>query len=86
MDVSVSSLHIMTSITDFVSKFDSPYMSCLAAVGADRMAAERMAVERMALSSLATDPLIRLQMAGINPEVRPQVSCCYNLLVFHWMA
>merc|ERR1712037_1023939 len=38
-------------------------------VGADRMAAERMAVERMALSSLATDPLIRLQMAGINPEV-----------------
>ena len=49
-------------------------MSCLAAVGADRMAAERMAVERMALSSLATDPLIRLQMAGINPEVRPQVS------------
>ena len=37
------------------------------------MAAERMAVERMALSSLATDPLIRLQMAGINPEVRPQV-------------
>ena len=33
------------------------------------MAAERMAVERMALSSLATDPLIRLQMAGINPEV-----------------
>jgi len=44
------------------------------AVGADRMAAERMAVERMALSSLATDPLIRLQMAGINPEVRPQVS------------
>merc|ERR1712037_68923 len=40
-----------------------------AAVGADRMAAERMAVERMALSSLATDPLIRLQMAGINPEV-----------------
>ena len=49
-------------------------MACLAAVGADRMAAERMAVERMALSSLATDPLIRLQMAGINPEVRPQVS------------
>ena len=39
------------------------------------MAAERMAVERMALSSLATDPLIRLQMAGINPEVRPQVEC-----------
>ena len=35
-------------------------------VGADRMAAERMAVERMAL---ATDPLVRLQMAGINPEV-----------------
>merc|ERR1719411_1540979 len=33
-----------------------------------------MAVERMALSSLATDPLIRLQMAGINPEVRNQVS------------
>merc|ERR1712210_422874 len=26
-------------------------------------------MERMALSSLATDPLIRLQMAGINPEV-----------------
>jgi len=31
--------------------------------------AERMAVERMALGSLATDPLVRLQMAGINPEV-----------------
>jgi len=30
------------------------------AVG-DRLAAERMA--------LATDPLVRLQMAGINPEV-----------------
>jgi hypothetical protein len=27
----------------------------------DRLAAERMA--------LATDPLVRLQMAGINPEV-----------------
>jgi len=35
----------------------------------DRMAAERMAAERMALGSLATDPLVRLQMAGINPEV-----------------
>ena len=30
------------------------------------MSAERLAVERMAL---ATDPLVRLQMAGINPEV-----------------
>jgi len=38
----------------------SPY-----AVG-DRMTAERLAAERM---SLATDPLIRLQMVGINPEV-----------------
>jgi len=35
----------------------------------DRMAAERMAAERMAMGSLATDPLVRLQMAGINPEV-----------------
>ena len=33
------------------------------------MTAERMAAERMALGSLATDPLVRLQMAGINPEV-----------------
>ena len=32
----------------------------------DRMNAERFAAERM---SLATDPLIRLQMAGITPEV-----------------
>ena len=32
----------------------------------ERMSAERLAVERMAL---ATDPLVRLQMAGINPEV-----------------
>ena len=32
----------------------------------DRMNAERMAAERLAL---ATDPLVRLQMAGINPEV-----------------
>jgi hypothetical protein len=30
----------------------------------DRLAAERMA--------LATDPLVRLQMAGINPEVSVQ--------------
>ena len=30
------------------------------------MAADRMAAERLAL---ATDPLVRLQMAGINPEV-----------------
>ena len=30
------------------------------------MSAERLAAERMAL---ATDPLVRLQMAGINPEV-----------------
>merc|ERR1719410_1904947 len=35
----------------------------------DRMAADRMAAERLALGSLATDPLVRLQMAGINPEV-----------------
>ena len=35
----------------------------------DRLAAERMAAERLALGSLATDPLVRLQMAGINPEV-----------------
>merc|ERR1719430_104484 len=35
----------------------------------DRMMAERAAVERMALGSLATDPLVRLQMAGISPEV-----------------
>jgi len=28
-----------------------------------------MATERLALGSLATDPLVRLQMAGINPEV-----------------
>ena len=34
------------------------------------MAADRMAAERLALGSLATDPLVRLQMAGINPEVR----------------
>ena len=33
-----------------------------------------MAAERLALGSLATDPLVRLQMAGINPEVRNQVS------------
>ena len=33
------------------------------------MTAERMAAERMAMGSLATDPLVRLQMAGINPEV-----------------
>ena len=33
----------------------------------DRMTAERLAAERM---SLATDPLIRLQMVGINPEVK----------------
>jgi len=39
------------------------------ALGADRLAAERLAAERMALGSLATDPLVRLQMAGINPEV-----------------
>merc|ERR1740131_2152 len=32
----------------------------------DRMTAERLAAERM---SLATDPLVRLQMAGITPEV-----------------
>ena len=31
------------------------------------MAADRMAAERLAL---ATDPLVRLQMAGINPEVK----------------
>ena len=37
------------------------------------MAADRMAAERLALGSLATDPLVRLQMAGINPEVRNQV-------------
>lgn len=30
------------------------------------MTAERLAAERM---SLATDPLVRLQMAGITPEV-----------------
>merc|ERR1712083_1139816 len=30
---------------------------------------ERIAAERMAMGSLATDPLVRLQMAGINPEV-----------------
>merc|ERR1712112_212589 len=36
----------------------------------DRLAADhRMATERLALGSLATDPLVRLQMAGINPEV-----------------
>jgi len=35
----------------------------------DRIAAERIAAERMAMGSLATDPLVRLQMAGINPEV-----------------
>ena len=68
-------IHITPSFTDFDSSYDAYTMPCLAAVGADRMAAERMAVERMALSSLATDPLIRLQMAGINPEVRPQVPC-----------
>merc|ERR1719354_954412 len=39
----------------------SPYGSL-----GDRMAADRMAAERLAL---ATDPLVRLQMAGINPEV-----------------
>ena len=37
------------------------------------MAADRMAAERLALGSLATDPLVRLQMAGINPDVRNQV-------------
>merc|ERR1719373_1232014 len=35
----------------------------------DRLAADRLAAERLALGSLATDPLVRLQMAGINPEV-----------------
>ena len=43
--------------------------TCNFVVPQDRMAAERMAAERMALGSLATDPLVRLQMAGINPEV-----------------
>ena len=38
-------------------------------VAQDRIAAERIAAERMAMGSLATDPLVRLQMAGINPEV-----------------
>jgi len=38
-------------------------------IAQDRIAAERIAAERMAMGSLATDPLVRLQMAGINPEV-----------------
>ena len=46
-----------------------PYHDGNIAVAPDRMAAERMAAERMAMGSLATDPLVRLQMAGINPEV-----------------
>ena len=43
-------------------------ISCVL-VAQDRIAAERIAAERMAMGSLATDPLVRLQMAGINPEV-----------------
>ena len=39
----------------------------------DRIAAERIAAERMAMGSLATDPLVRLQMAGINPEVNKKI-------------
>ena len=35
------------------------------------MTAERLAAERM---SLATDPLVRLQMAGITPEVNNQTN------------
>ena len=49
------------------------------------MSAERLAVERMAL---ATDPLVRLQMAGINPEVViyyfSPVHCCAEYTV-HFM-
>ena len=36
-----------------------------AAVAAERLSAERLQAERMAL---ATDPLVRLQMAGIQPS------------------
>ena len=47
------------------------------------MAADRMAAERLALGSLATDPLVRLQMAGINPEVRNQVRGHARLLLYN---
>ncbi len=40
---------------------------CFGITVGDRLAAERMA--------LATDPLVRLQMAGINPEVSGQQVC-----------
>ena len=57
----------------YASKYQhSPDLTLLLSSG-DRMAADRMAAERLALGSLATDPLVRLQMAGINPDVRNQV-------------
>ena len=40
------------------------------------MAADRMAAERLAL---ATDPLVRLQMAGINPEVC--IDTCQHIII-----
>ncbi len=45
------------------------------------MTAERLAAERM---SLATDPLVRLQMAGITPEVNDQTNHYrfYSLIKF----
>ena len=54
----------------FLDIFSQQNINCLEfiAVG-DRLAADRLAAERLALGSLATDPLVRLQMAGINPEV-----------------
>jgi len=44
----------------YASSLTSPYSL------SERISADRLAVERMAL---ATDPLVRLQMAGITPEV-----------------
>ena len=45
-------------------------------VAQDRIAAERIAADRMAMGSLGTDPLVRLQMAGINPEVTMKNKVC----------
>ena len=53
-------------------------------VAQDRIAAERIAAERMAMGSLATDPLVRLQMAGINPEV-DKILAWYTMKSLHFL-
>lgn len=61
---------VLTTVSS-MSNLDklTQYSHCCVSVN-DRLAADRLAAERLALGSLASqDPIVRLQMAGINPEV-----------------